>query len=39
MRQSTSQGPTAMALSRTVFRLINRWPPLKRKIARGMGED
>jgi len=39
MRQTTGQGPAAMALSRTVFRLINRLPPLKRKIARGMGED
>jgi 2-polyprenyl-6-methoxyphenol hydroxylase-like FAD-dependent oxidoreductase len=39
MRQTTGQGPAAMALSRTVFRLINRLAPLKRKIARGMGED
>jgi salicylate hydroxylase len=39
MQRTTAQGPVALALSRTMFRLINRLPPLKRKIARGMGED
>jgi 2-polyprenyl-6-methoxyphenol hydroxylase-like FAD-dependent oxidoreductase len=39
MRQTTAQGPVAMALSRTVFRVINRLPPLKRQMARGLGQD
>ena len=39
MQQTTGQGPIAMALSRTVFRLIDRLPPLKRRMARGLGEE
>jgi len=39
MHQVTSQGPAAMAVSRTMLRVIDRLPPLKRKMARGMGED
>jgi 2-polyprenyl-6-methoxyphenol hydroxylase-like FAD-dependent oxidoreductase len=39
MQQTTGQGPIAMALSRTAFRLIDRLPPLKRRMARGMGEE
>jgi 2-polyprenyl-6-methoxyphenol hydroxylase-like FAD-dependent oxidoreductase len=39
MQQTTGQGPIALALSRTALRLINRVPPLKRKMAQGMGED
>jgi 2-polyprenyl-6-methoxyphenol hydroxylase-like FAD-dependent oxidoreductase len=39
MRQTTAQGPIAMALSRTAFRLIDRLPPLKRRMARGLGEE
>jgi 2-polyprenyl-6-methoxyphenol hydroxylase-like FAD-dependent oxidoreductase len=39
MQQTTGQGPIAMALSRTAFRLIDRLPPLKRQMARGMSEE
>jgi len=39
MQQMTGQGPIAMALSRTVFRLIDSLPPLKRRMARGLGEE
>jgi 2-polyprenyl-6-methoxyphenol hydroxylase-like FAD-dependent oxidoreductase len=39
MQQTTGQGPLAMALSRTAFRLIDRLPPLKRRMARGLGEE
>jgi salicylate hydroxylase len=39
MQQTTGQGPIAMALSRAALRLINKVPPLKRKMAEGMGED
>ena len=39
MQQMTGQGPVAMALSRTTFRLIDRMPPLKRRMARGLGEE
>jgi salicylate hydroxylase len=39
MQQMTGQGPIAMTLSRTAFRVINRLPPIKRKMARGMGEE
>jgi 2-polyprenyl-6-methoxyphenol hydroxylase-like FAD-dependent oxidoreductase len=39
MQQTTGQGPIAMALSRTAFRLIDRLPPLKRRMARGLGEE
>src|SRR5262245_39644013 len=38
MQQTTAQGPIAMVLSRSAFRLINHVPPLKRRMARGMGE-
>ena len=39
MHKTTGQGPIAMALSRTAFRLIDRLSPLKRKMARGLGEE
>jgi salicylate hydroxylase len=39
MQQTTGQGAMAMALSRTAFRLIDRLPPLKRRMARGMSEE
>jgi 2-polyprenyl-6-methoxyphenol hydroxylase-like FAD-dependent oxidoreductase len=39
MQQTTGQGPIALALSRTAFRLINKLPPIKRIMARSMGED
>jgi len=39
MQQTTAQGPIAMVLSRSAFRLINHVPPLKRRMARGMGEE
>jgi salicylate hydroxylase len=39
MQQTTGQGPVALALSRTMFRLVDRLPPLKRKLARGMGQE
>jgi 2-polyprenyl-6-methoxyphenol hydroxylase-like FAD-dependent oxidoreductase len=39
MQQITGQGPLAMALSRTAFRLIDRLPPIKRRMARGLGEE
>src|SRR5262249_47991842 len=39
MQQTTGQGPIAMTASRTAFRLINRLPPLKRRMVRGMSED
>ena len=39
MQQTTGQGPVAMALSRTAFRVINRLPPIKRLTAQGLGEE
>jgi 2-polyprenyl-6-methoxyphenol hydroxylase-like FAD-dependent oxidoreductase len=39
MKQTTGQGPLAMALSRTVFRMIDRLPGVKRMMARGLGEE
>jgi salicylate hydroxylase len=39
MRQTTGQGPIAMALSRTAFRVIDRFPLVKRMMARGLGEE
>jgi 2-polyprenyl-6-methoxyphenol hydroxylase-like FAD-dependent oxidoreductase len=39
MQQTTEQGQVAMALSRTAFRVIDRLPPLKRLMARGLGEE
>jgi salicylate hydroxylase len=39
MRQTTGQGPIAMALSRTAFRVIDRLPLVKRMMARGLGEE
>jgi 2-polyprenyl-6-methoxyphenol hydroxylase-like FAD-dependent oxidoreductase len=39
MEQTTGQGPIAMALSRTAFRVIDRLPPVKRRMARGLGEE
>ena len=39
MQQTTGQGPIAMALSRSAFRLVNHLPPLKRRMVRGMGEE
>ena len=39
MQQMTGQGPIGMALSRTAFRLIDRLPPIKRRMARGLGEE
>jgi 2-polyprenyl-6-methoxyphenol hydroxylase-like FAD-dependent oxidoreductase len=39
MQQTTGQGPVAMALSRTAFRVINQLPPIKRLMARGLGEE
>jgi 2-polyprenyl-6-methoxyphenol hydroxylase-like FAD-dependent oxidoreductase len=39
MQQMTGQGPIALGLSRTAFRLIDRLPPLKRRMARGLGEE
>jgi 2-polyprenyl-6-methoxyphenol hydroxylase-like FAD-dependent oxidoreductase len=39
MQQVTGQGPIGLALSRTAFRLIDRLPPLKRRMARGLGEE
>jgi salicylate hydroxylase len=39
MQQITGQGPIGMALSRTMFRLIDRLPPIKRQMARGLGEE
>jgi 2-polyprenyl-6-methoxyphenol hydroxylase-like FAD-dependent oxidoreductase len=39
MQQTTGQGPIAMALSRAVLRAIDLTPPLKRAMARGLGEE
>ncbi len=39
MQQMTGQGPIAMTLSRTAFRVINRLPPIKRRMARRMGQE
>jgi hypothetical protein len=39
MQQMTAQGPIAMALSRTAFRVISRLLPIKRRMAREMGEE
>jgi 2-polyprenyl-6-methoxyphenol hydroxylase-like FAD-dependent oxidoreductase len=39
MEQTTGQGPIAMALSRMAFRVIDRLPPVKRMMARGLGEE
>jgi 2-polyprenyl-6-methoxyphenol hydroxylase-like FAD-dependent oxidoreductase len=39
MQQTTGQGPIAMALSRSAFRVINHLPPLKRRMVRRMSEE
>jgi salicylate hydroxylase len=39
MQEVTGRGPLALALSRGVFRAIDRLPPVKRMMARGMGEE
>jgi hypothetical protein len=39
MEQTTGQGPVAMALSRAVLLLVDRLPPVKRMMARRMGDE
>jgi salicylate hydroxylase len=39
MQEVTGRGPLALALSRGVLRAIDRLPPVKRMMARGMGEE
>jgi 2-polyprenyl-6-methoxyphenol hydroxylase-like FAD-dependent oxidoreductase len=39
MQQTTGQGPIAMAFSRALLRMVHLTPPLKRAMARGLGEE
>jgi salicylate hydroxylase len=39
MQEVTGRGPLALALARGVWRAIDRLPPVKRMMARGMGEE
>jgi 2-polyprenyl-6-methoxyphenol hydroxylase-like FAD-dependent oxidoreductase len=39
MQEVTGRGPLALLLSRAVLRAIDRLPPVKRMVARGMGEE
>jgi len=39
MQQSVDAGPVRLTLQRAMFRAIDRLPPLKRWMARGMGRD
>jgi salicylate hydroxylase len=39
MREVTGRGPLSLTLSRGVLRAIDRLPPVKRMMARGMGEE
>ena len=39
MQEVTGRGPLSLALSRGVLRAIDRLPPVKRMMARGMGEE
>jgi 2-polyprenyl-6-methoxyphenol hydroxylase-like FAD-dependent oxidoreductase len=39
MQQVTAQGPVALALSRTMFRVVDRLPPVKRMMFRRMGDE
>ena len=39
MRQTVGAGPIRLTLQRLMFRAIDRLPPLKRRMARGMGRD
>ncbi len=39
MEQTTGQGPIALALSRSAMRLIDKLPPVKRMMAKRMGDE
>jgi len=39
MQQVTAQGPIGLALSRAMFRLVDRLPPVKRLMFRRMGDE
>src|SRR5262249_38862672 len=39
MQQTLERGPIAMAFSRAALRMIDRLPPVKRRMARGMGNE
>jgi len=39
MHQTLDQGPLGLLVSRTLFRIVNRLPPVKRLMAMRMGEE